>query len=531
MMKMFEIKLGRLFVVLFVVSLPIMAATKIQPAAVITPPVINTTAGPVAVTTPPPVVPMPNKSISAIQAPASTLPVTPPKSVMPATPPVLPMPTLAGAVPTVPAVPVSAPVPMAPPAASMPGANNITPGISSTPGAPSATSTAGVNPNQGPFTGDKIISKNVLVNQAHADPAFRGKVEQVWKNKPSYSNPKSHLSIDASSVIIRGAEQDVVDLENYIVSLDKPVVQVRVDAIILFAQRNYNFDIGIDWSGIYNRAQSVAANGNPFGFVGLGGTLDDIPKPTGAYNSIYQAAVGPNQNSPTVDTNLFVNPNNFALNLFNKVFTPTTALSAGNSFVQIPFVFGGADLNLRRLNLVLNAAESESKVKIVSRPSVLTGSAQVATVNIGQQLPMQQSSINSQTGTIYKSGQVVYKSVGISLTVTPTVGSDNKTITLNIKIGDIEVVSGSTQSNNDGIMTNPPLLSDLSVTNTVVLKSGQTTVIGGLATRSDRKTTNRVPLLYRIPFVGNLFQASLSADAEMEQFIFITPTIVEENVF
>lgn len=399
------------------------------------------------------------------------------------------------------------------------------------PGMNSGPASSALNQNQGPFNGGKIISKNVLVNQAHADPAFRGKIEGVWKNKPSYVDPRSHLSIDASSVIVRGAEQDVIDLENYIVSLDKPVVQVRVDAIILFAQRNYNFDIGIDWSGIYNRAQSVAANSNPFGFVGLGGTLNDIPKPTAAYNSVFQPAVGAGVSSATTDTNLFVNPNNFALNLFNKVFTPTTALSAGNSFVQIPFVFGGADLNLRRLNLVLNAAESESKVKIVSRPSVLTGSGNVATVNIGQQLPMQQSSINQGTGTIYKSGQVVYKSVGISLTVTPTVGSDNKTITLNIKIGDIEVVSGSTQSNNDGIMTNPPLLSDLSVSNTVVLKSGQTTVIGGLATRSDRKTTNRVPLLYRIPVVGNLFQASLSADAEMEQFIFITPTIIEENIF
>ena len=237
------------------------------------------------------------------------------------------------------------------------------------------------------------------------------------------------------------------------------------------------------------------------------------------------------------DNNLLVDPSNFALNLFNKVFSVTNGSSAGNAFVQIPFVFGGADLNLRRLNLVLNAAESESKVKIVSRPSVLTGDGQTATINIGQQLPMQQAAINTSSGTVYKSGQVVYKSVGISLTVRPTVGTSNtkgnkdyKRITLDIKIGDIQVISGSTQSNNDGIMTNPPVLSELSVTNTVVLKSGQTTVIGGLATTSDRKTTNRVPLLYRVPVLGNLFQANLNSDSELEQFIFITPTIVEEDV-
>lgn len=379
---------------------------------------------------------------------------------------------------------------------------------------------------QGPFTGDKTVTKVINLNQGHAAPDFKQKIQKFADQTESQLS----VMVEGSSVLAKGQEQAVVDLENYINLLDKPVKQIRVDAIILFAQRNYNFDIGIDWSGIYNRAQSVAANGNPFGFVGLGGSLTDIPKPTQPVGGYYTASSGQPSIGTSPDANLFVDPTNFALNLFNKAFTATTAASSGNSFVQIPFVFGGADLNLRRLNLVLNAAETESKVKIVSRPSVLTGDKQTATVNIGQQLPMQQSAINQGTGTVFKSGQVVYKSVGITLKVTPTVGTDNKTITLDVTIGDIQVISGSTQSNNDGIMTNPPVLSDLSVTNTVVLKSGQTTVIGGLATRSDRKTINRVPLLYRVPVLGNLFQASLNSDAELEQFIFITPTIIEENI-
>lgn len=383
----------------------------------------------------------------------------------------------------------------------------------------------------GPFGNGNIVTKRITLNHAHADTNFKQKITDAWQ-QISGGDPKSFLNVNHgnASVYIKGEEQAVIDLENYISSLDKPVVQVRVDAIILFAQRNYNFDVGFDWSGIYNRAQSIINSANPFGFVGLGGTLQDIPKPTLPIDSFYYNNTGQPSTGSSPNSNLFVDPTNFAINLFNKAFSVTTADNAGSSYLQLPFVFGGPDLNLRRLNLVLSVAESESKVKIVSRPSVLTSSNQTATVTIGQQLPMQQSAINSSTGAVYKGSQIVYKSVGIGLTVTPVVGADNKTIQLTIKIEDLEIISGSTQSNADGIMTNPPVLSDLAVSNIVTLKSGQTTVIGGLAKRTDKVTKNQVPWINRIPVLGNLFKASLTSDTELEQFIFITPTIVEENL-
>jgi type II secretory pathway component GspD/PulD (secretin) len=383
----------------------------------------------------------------------------------------------------------------------------------------------------GPFGSGNVVTKRIPVNHAHADASFKQKITEAWQ-QISAGDPKAFMNVNHNnaSVIVKGEEQAVVDLENYITSLDKPIVQVRVDAIILFAQRNYNFDIGFDWSGIYNRAQSIINSANPFGFVGLGGSLQDIPKPTLPIDAYYVNSNGQPSTGSSPNSNLFVNPTNFAINLFNKAFSVTTADNAGSSYLQLPFVFGGPDLNLRRLNLVLSVAESESKVKIVSRPSVLTSSGQKAVVTIGQQLPMQQSAINSSTGAVYKGSQIVYKSVGIGLTVTPIVGADNKTINLTINIEDLEIISGSTQSNADGIMTNPPVLSDLAVTNIVTLKSGQTTVIGGLAKRTDKLTKNQIPWIYKIPVLGNLFKASLTADIELEQFIFITPTIVEENL-
>ena len=423
------------------------------------------------------------------------------------------------------------------PAATYPAANNGSSSGSNPKHAvaanvkkPRSTTISTTNP-VGPFANGGQVTKVIDINYAHADPAFKQKVENVWQNI-SGGNPNGYLSAEqgSSSIYVRGDEQHVIDLENYISSLDKPITQIRIDAVILSANRTYNFDLGFNWSGIYNRAQNILLSGNPFGLAGLGGFLTDMPEPTGAVGTESPGTTTQTAASYTTTQNLFVDPTNFALNMFNKVYSPTTGSNAGDSFVQFPLVFGGSDLNLRRLSLMLNAAENESKVKIISRPSVLTSDKQTATVIIGSQLPMQQSQLNNTGGSIYKGNSINYRSVGISLNVTPTVGADNKSITLKIDVRDIEIIAGTTQSNADGIMTNPPVLSDLTVTNNIVLKSGQTTVIGGLAKRQDNNTRNRVPLLYRLPVVGTLFTANLNSELEQEQFIFITPTIIEEDL-
>jgi type IV pilus assembly protein PilQ len=380
--------------------------------------------------------------------------------------------------------------------------------------------------SSGPFSTVSQVVKEISVNHAHSKPGYSENIKNYWKHLSS-DNPKAYLSVQNKNnkVYVKGEEQHIVDLENYIESLDKPITQVRIDAIILFASRDYNFDIGIDWSGIYNRSQSIINSNTSFGLAGLGGALTDIPKPTSPVGTQFGDTT-----TGSTTSNLFVNPANYALNLFNKVLSPTTSAAAGDSFVKIPLVFGGPDLSLSRLNLVLNAAENERKVKVVSRPSVLTGSGQQAVVKIGTQLPMQQSQINTSTNNLYKGNSIVYKSVGITLTVTPTIGADNKSISLDIDLMNIQLTKGTTVSNDVGIMTNPPQLSDLSVTNKVVLKNGQTTVIGGLAKRRNENTKNRVPFIHKIPLLGNLFKASLTEDSEEEQFIFITPTIIETSV-
>jgi len=63
----------------------------------------------------------------------------------------------------------------------------------------------------------------------------------------------------------------------------------------------------------------------------------------------------------------------------------------------------------------------------------------------------------------------------------------------------------------------------------VIVKSGETLVIGGLTQFDDVVTVTRVPLLSRIPLVGLLFRHKSTETVKTDLLIFITPTLVDEE--
>lgn len=374
----------------------------------------------------------------------------------------------------------------------------------------------------------KITEQNALnitfkifdINYATMNDKFKDLIEKVWNTIVSDKKYISSITLDSErkKIFIHGCSKNIDEFTKFLKNIDKPVTQIRIDAIIVFAQKNFNFDFGINWSGIYNRQCSIQLNKTPFGFSGVGGRLDDFPEPTKSIDERHG--------------DLYVNPENFAINLFTRAFkTPQLSDHAhihNNTFIKIPFVFGGPDLNLRRLNLLLNAAESESKVKIVSRPSIMTSDNEVAKILIGAAIPIQATAVDILAVAVQNITSINYKDIGIALEVHPVVSPDKQTIKLEIFIEESEVVSGTTFTNERGIMTNPPVIDIIKIHNKVSLQNGQTVVIGGLASCDERNGKNKVPFLHRIPFIGKwFFTADSEFKKEFEQFIFITPTIID----
>ncbi len=370
---------------------------------------------------------------------------------------------------------------------------------------------------------NNLTNRVFYLNNVQPNEKFKELAEKTWHNiigKDNKGNSTLIIDPDRKKIFLRGNESYIEEFKCFLKELDIPITQVRIDAIIVFCEKNYNFDFGINWSGIYNRLDTLKCAKQAFNFIGLGGTLADFPTPT--------KSDFPN------NEDLLVNPFHFALNLFTRQFHFAQAANlkpTSDTMVKIPFVFGGKDLNLRRLNLVLNAAEVESKAKIVSRPSVVTNDNETAKILIGKKLPIQTGRLGDvlAAGALFDVTSLNYQDIGISLEVFPTVSADKKTVKLEIFLEESEFVSGRTQTNERGIMTDPPVIDIIRVRNKVSLQNGQTVVIGGLTVYDDREGINSVPFLSRIPIIGKFFfTGTAHAKREFEQYVFITPTILEE---
>jgi type IV pilus assembly protein PilQ len=162
---------------------------------------------------------------------------------------------------------------------------------------------------------------------------------------------------------------------------------------------------------------------------------------------------------------------------------------------------------------VLSAAESEGNVRIISRPSVVTLNnveSQIESANIVR--------IRTSAATVGEAGNIREIRAGITLRVTPQVSADGFVL-LNIHAKSSTLDFGRTV---DGI----PQENTREAKANVLVKDGETVVIGGIMKDTSSNSDSGIPYLKDIPVLGWLFKkASWQKDLE-ELVIFITPRIV-----
>lgn len=362
-------------------------------------------------------------------------------------------------------------------------------------------------------------TETITLRIANINAELKKSIDNIWQAiTQKNTNCVFNLDADTRKITLRATREQISDFKKFLESIDAQKNQVKLDMVLLIARSTFVQELGINWSGIYNRLSSL--KGKNFGFVGLGGRLTDFPTPTQPIN--------------TTDGNLFVDPTNLAANLFNAF---TDLISCGSAiastvsscFSTLPVVFGGPDLNTRRLNIILNAAEQESLIRIRSKPSIVISNNQLAKLLVGQSLPIYTSVQDVVQSNIRTLSQLNYKEIGLAIQILPSISSDRKFINLDIFVENAEVTSGNTLYNDTGIAQTPPVLTVLKLKNQVTLLNGQTTMIGGLNVSSSQIDTNRIPFLWKVPFFGKLFQAKAEQNSDEQAFVFITPTIIENE--
>ncbi|MEW6096658.1 MAG: AMIN domain-containing protein [bacterium] len=164
------------------------------------------------------------------------------------------------------------------------------------------------------------------------------------------------------------------------------------------------------------------------------------------------------------------------------------------------------------LDLQIQALVSEGKANVLSTPKILALDNEKAEIIVGEDIPYQQTT-TSEAGVVQTG--VSFLQVGIKLAVTPHINPDNF-ILLEVKP---EVSSLKEWA------YGMPVVTTKEATSKLVVKDGETMVIGGIIDDQGTEKLTKVPFFGDLPFVAPLFRKKLTENRKIELLIFITPYI------
>ncbi|MCL4178091.1 MAG: hypothetical protein KJ072_10180 [Verrucomicrobia bacterium] len=176
--------------------------------------------------------------------------------------------------------------------------------------------------------------------------------------------------------------------------------------------------------------------------------------------------------------------------------------------------------------VTLHALAQAGKTEILSRPSILARNNQMATISLGQRVPIVTGTRFDSLGNQYNT--ITYENVGIILQVTPFITSDGM-VEMIVTPQTSELADRSqwvpTSSGPSGTI-NSPVINSRSADTVVIVPDRQTVVIGGLMLNQNQQVDSKIPVLGDIPLLGAAFRRRVKSDSKTELLIFLTPHIV-----
>ena len=292
-------------------------------------------------------------------------------------------------------------------------------------------------------------------------------------------------------------QAQIDSFKEFISKIDIEIPQVKIDARIVIASKDFEEALGFDWSGYYDKRGMVTHTD----FAGFGAKLN-----------------------PTDDT-AFSNAVNWAMN-----FVPS--LHMKYLPIRLPFIWGNKNFDSNRVNLILQAAENKNQIRTILKPSLLVNNDEFAEILVGQQMPHETKIAETVEGQPSNVTTTQYKDIGMSVKIKSIISPDKDSVFMDIFVEysylarpriEFDTLPGPGSKNYNYVI-------DTSRSkNRVLLKNGQTTMIGGLIINTEERIQTGVPFLQDIPVLGFLFKARRKAVVEKQLMIFITPTIDENS--
>lgn len=291
-----------------------------------------------------------------------------------------------------------------------------------------------------------------------------------------------------NALIITADTADYLIIEDVIRKLDISRSMVYLEALIMEVNAAKSFKLGVEWQGA-----------NAGSYDGKTGT--------------YVGGVSGDKGSYGIAQGLLANkglPSGLSFGVIGQMINVATV--------------GGTMLSFPNLAAFIQAYQSDSDIRILSTPQLLTLDNEEAEITVGKNVPYvtrQDTTLGSTTN--YSNFE--YKDVGVTLKVTPQINKEGF-VRLKLDQSVTKIVTQTAESQGTSILA-PTTLKRTAKT-TVTVRSGDTVVIGGMIEDNSDTGIYKVPLLGDIPLLGWLFKSKSSSAERNNLFIFITPHIIQK---
>ncbi|MDA8122423.1 MAG: type IV pilus secretin PilQ [Deltaproteobacteria bacterium] len=329
---------------------------------------------------------------------------------------------------------------------------------------------------------DKL--KATLEGVVETIPVSYSKASELQGKVKDLLSEGGKIQVDdrTNTIIIRDLSKNVEDVRALIARLDTATPQVLIEARIVEVDTSFSRELGVQWGGSWSSYGSTR--------VGITGVQDSIGAPNPGLSLT-------NATPYTAATT----PPSYAVNL-----PATIGLGAGSGIS-----FGILRDNLR-LDLSLSALEASNKGRVISSPKVITIDNKEALIEQGTQIPY---STVSASGT-----NTQFIDATLSLKVTPHITPDG---------GVIMKLEAKNDSQGEVGASGQPAINKKKATTEVLVRDGETAVIGGILQITRKENQVAVPWLSKIPVLGYLFRKDTNQAVNRELLIFITPKILKQE--
>jgi general secretion pathway protein D len=306
--------------------------------------------------------------------------------------------------------------------------------------------------------------------------ALEGRTPTGGGGQPLLEGVRITADAIGNSLLIYASTENYQIIQRTLVQLDRPQLQVAIDATVAEVTLNDNLSYGVQFF-----LQSKDS--------GVRGTASNIPTSPPGLPSVNAAGL--------------------------------VGAALNRAFPGFNFLIGSESTP----NMVLDALHAVTTTKVLSNPSLVVIDNQVATLMVGSDVPISTGSANVLTASNTIVNTIDYRNVGIILRVVPRINANgNVRLDIEQEISQVANTASSTSNN----LT--PTFTQRKVKSSIAVASGQTVLLAGLIQEQQDLARGGIPLLDQIPKLGDAFSHQNKSNTRTELIIFIRPQIIRDSV-